>query len=127
LAACSKNHALRPLRNAWFFLSAQCVAANGIAIEQAPESIYAHCGRVPTTNQRGNHMNKLTWIGTIVWGIIVTGFGLNGAGADAGEVQPQDVMLLLAGGMVTCMIGVIGLSGFMGWIPGMRTEQKSYS
>jgi hypothetical protein len=72
-------------------------------------------------------MNKLTWIGTIVWGVFVTGFGLNGVGAGAGEVQPQDVMLLLAGGMVTCVIGVIGLSGFMGWIPGMRTEQKSYS
>ncbi len=72
-------------------------------------------------------MNKLTWIGTIVWGVFVTGFGLTGVGAGGGDVQPQDVMFLIAGGMVSCLIGVIGLVGFMGWIPGLRTEQKSYS
>jgi hypothetical protein len=72
-------------------------------------------------------MNKLTWIGTIVWGVFVAGFGLTGVGAGVSDVQPQDVMFLIAGGMVTCLIGVIGLVGFMGWIPGLRAEQKSYS
>jgi hypothetical protein len=71
-------------------------------------------------------MNKLTWIGTIVWGVFVAGFGLNGVGA-VSDVQPQDVMFLIAGGTVTCLIGVIGLVGFMGWIPGLSAEQKSYS
>jgi hypothetical protein len=72
-------------------------------------------------------MNRLTWIGIIAWGLFVTGFGLTGVGASGSDVQPQDVMLLIAGGMVTCLIGMIGLMGFIGWIPGMRTEQKSYS
>ena len=43
------------------------------------------------------------------------------------DLVPQDVMFLIAGGMVICLIGAIGLMGFIGWIPGMRTEQKSYS
>jgi hypothetical protein len=74
-------------------------------------------------------MNKLTWTGVIAWGLFVTAFGLTGISADAhgGDVQAQDVVLLLAGGMVTCLIGVVGLLGFIGWVPGMRTEQKSYS
>ena len=73
-------------------------------------------------------MNKLTWIGTIVWGVFRHRFRSNRRGCRrSGDVQPQDVMFLIAGGMVTCLIGVIGLVGFIGWIPGMRTEQKSYS
>ena len=74
-------------------------------------------------------MNSLHWIGIIVWGAFVTGFGLNTVGAGAGGeiTQPQDLMLLVAGGLVTCLIGLVGLVGFMGWVPGLRTEQKSYS
>ena len=75
-------------------------------------------------------MNSLTWIGIIVWGVFLTGFGLTGVGAgvNGSEVaQPQDVMFLIAGGLVTCLIGVVGLVGFIGWIPGLRTERKSYS
>lgn len=74
-------------------------------------------------------MNKLTWIATIVWGAFVAGFGLTGMGTDATgtDIQPQDVMFLIAGGMVTFLIGVIGLLGFMGWVPGLRTAHKSYS
>jgi hypothetical protein len=73
-------------------------------------------------------MNRLTWIGIIVWGAFVTGFGLTGVGSGAiGDgVQPQDVMFLLSGGIITCLIGVVGLLGFAGWIPGLRNEQKSY-
>jgi hypothetical protein len=73
-------------------------------------------------------MNSLAWIGVIVWGVFVTGFGLTEVGADAADgVQPQDLMFLLAGGIVTCLIGVVGLLGFMGWVPWLRIEQKSYS
>lgn len=74
-------------------------------------------------------MNRLTWIGIIVWGIFVTGFGLTGVGCGpiGDGVQPQDLMFLLAGGIVTCLIGVVGLLGLIGWIPGLRIEQKSYS
>lgn len=73
-------------------------------------------------------MNSLHWIGIIVWGLFVTGFGLTSVGANGAELaQPQDLMFLIAGGTVTCLIGVVGLVGFMGWVPGLRTEQKSYS
>ncbi len=73
-------------------------------------------------------MNKLTWIGIIVWGLFVTAFGLTGVSAPphAVNVQPQDVLFLIVGGMVTCLIGAVGLFGLMGWMPGMRAEQKSY-
>ena len=74
-------------------------------------------------------MNVFSWITTIAWGACVAGFGLTGMGAGS-DIAPQDVMFLIAGGMVTCLIGVIGLLGFMGWIPGVRSGpavQKSYS
>jgi hypothetical protein len=71
-------------------------------------------------------MNSMAWIGIIVWGVIVAGFGLLSAhppGESAGGLQPQDVVFLVAGGLITCLIGVTGLLGFMGWIPGLRKEQ----
>jgi hypothetical protein len=71
-------------------------------------------------------MKTLHWIGIIVWGLFVAGCGLSGAGAGE-SAPPQDVMFLIVGGMVTCLIGLVRLAGFAGWIPGLRTEQKSYS
>jgi hypothetical protein len=35
------------------------------------------------------------------------------------------VFFLITGGLLTCMIGFTGLMGFMGWMPGLRKEQKS--
>ncbi|MNN80936.1 hypothetical protein D3C81_1977040 [compost metagenome] len=34
------------------------------------------------------------------------------------------VMLLLTGGMVSCLAGAIGLAGMLAWIPGMDGEQE---
>mgnify|MGYP003460966768 CR=1 FL=1 len=73
-------------------------------------------------------MNSMAWFGIIVWGIIVTSFGLGMAGpapADSGGMQPQDVLFLIAGGLVTCLIGMVGLFGMMGWVPGLRNEQNA--
>jgi hypothetical protein len=74
-------------------------------------------------------MNNLAWIGIIVWGLVITAFGLVSAGpapaAGNADVQPQDVIFLIAGGLVTCLFGVTGLIGFMGWMPGLRKQQKS--
>lgn len=77
-------------------------------------------------------MNSLAWIGIILWGILVAGFGLASAGAPqpGTDVAAQDVIFLVSGGLLTCLIGFTGLMGFMGWIPGMqhtglRKEQKS--
>jgi hypothetical protein len=62
----------------------------------------------------------------LLWGVFVAGFGLTGVGAGS-DIAPQDLLFLIAGGMVTCLIGVVGLWGFMGWVPGRRGKQKSYS
>jgi hypothetical protein len=72
-------------------------------------------------------MNSLAWIGIILWGVLVAGFGLAsaGPGPHGGEVAAQDVIFLIAGGLLTCLIGCTGLMGFMGWIPGLRKEQKN--
>ncbi len=73
-------------------------------------------------------MNSLAWIGIIVWGLVVAGFGLVSAGPplDAGqELAAHDVIFLVTGGLVTCLIGIVGLLGFMGWIPGLRGDDGS--
>ncbi|WP_036165702.1 hypothetical protein [Massilia sp. 9096] len=71
-------------------------------------------------------MNSLAWIGIILWGLVVTGFGLANAAPQPGtDVAAQDVIFLISGGLLTCLIGCTGLMGFMGWVPGLRKEQKS--
>ena len=73
-------------------------------------------------------MNTLAWIGIIVWGLVLTAFGLVQAappGAQAGALAAHDVTFLVCGGLVTCLIGIVGLARFMGWVPGLRNEQKS--
>ncbi|MBD8564992.1 hypothetical protein IFU01_12075 [Oxalobacteraceae sp. CFBP 8763] len=72
-------------------------------------------------------MNTLTWIGIIIWGMVLTLFGLLSAGpapAVRGLVEAHDVLFLIAGGLLTCLIGFTGLIGMMGWIPGTQ-KQKS--
>ena len=73
-------------------------------------------------------MNSLAWIGIILWGLVLAGFGVVSAGSplEPGrhELAPHDVIFLVAGGILTCMIGMVGLLGFMGWVPGLRNEQK---
>lgn len=63
-------------------------------------------------------MNNLTWIGIIVWGVLMAGFGLLSAApvaADhATDVQAQDALFLISGGFMTSMIGMAGLFGLMG-------------
>jgi hypothetical protein len=72
-------------------------------------------------------MNSLAWIGIIAWGLVVTGFGLVSAAPPEAtqDVAAHDVFFLVSGGLLTCLIGIVGLLGFMGWVPGLHTEQKS--
>lgn len=73
-------------------------------------------------------MNSLAWTGIIFWGLLLTVFGLLSAGTPqpgSGDMAAQDVIFLIGGGLLTCLIGVTGLMGFMGWIPGLRKEQKN--
>jgi hypothetical protein len=73
-------------------------------------------------------MNSIAWMGIILWGLLLTAFGLVSAGPapqPGAEMAAHDVFFLITGGMLTCLIGFIGLMGFMGWVPGLRKEQKS--
>jgi len=73
-------------------------------------------------------MNSLAWIGIIAWGLIITVFGMSTVGPVAAgssiAMQAQDVVFLIAAGLVTSLIGVVGLVGFMGWVPGLRTANS---
>lgn len=74
-------------------------------------------------------MNSLAWIGIIIWGIMLTGFGLLSAeppSSASGDLRAHDIVFLVAGGMLSCLIGITGLMGLMGWIPGLHKE-KTYS
>lgn len=76
-------------------------------------------------------MNSLAWIGIIIWGLVVTGIGLVSAAPPelapnvAHDVAAHDVIFLVSGGLLTCLIGIVGLLGFMGWVPGLNPERKS--
>jgi hypothetical protein len=63
-------------------------------------------------------MNNLTWIGIVVWGVLVAAFGLLSASpapvADATVVQAHDALFLISGGFMTSMIGMAGVFGLMG-------------
>jgi hypothetical protein len=80
------------------------------------------------TQAKGRDMNSLAWIGIILWGLLLTGFGLASAPAPqaaSADMAAQDVFFLITGGLLTCLIGCTGLMGFMGWIPGLHKEHKS--
>ncbi|MGX4643542.1 hypothetical protein [Massilia sp. SYSU DXS3249] len=72
-------------------------------------------------------MNSLAWIGIIVWGLVVTGFGLVSAlpPEPAQDVAAHDAFFLVSGGLLTCLIGIVGLLGFMGWVPGLHPERTA--
>lgn len=64
-------------------------------------------------------MNKHICSGIILWGAVITVFGLGALNPmDVNSAAPfQDVVFLLAGGIVTGLIGLIGLIVAMDWLP----------
>lgn len=76
-------------------------------------------------------MNRIVWIGVLAWGMLVTLFGFSAAGPVAAgssvAMQAQDVVFLIAGGLVTCLIGLVGLASILGWLPALQNEQKTFS
>jgi hypothetical protein len=73
-------------------------------------------------------MNYLAWLGIILWGLVITGFGLATAGAPGGpnpDLQPHDVVFLVTGGLLIVLIGLAGLMGLTAWIPGSRKETET--
>ena len=75
-------------------------------------------------------MNHFVWIGIIMWGALVTGFGILSmppeyGASGPGGMEAHDVLFLLAGGLISCLIGILGLLGVMGWIPWLRGDKES--
>lgn len=73
-------------------------------------------------------MNKHICSGIILWGAVITAFGLGALNpADANYAAPfQEVVFLLAGGIVTSFIGLVALIVAMDWLPDLsgRPEYK---
>jgi hypothetical protein len=74
-------------------------------------------------------MKKHIWSGIIIWGILVTCFGLGlmnptsiVSNSSAYAAPDQEMVFLLSGGIVTCLIGLIGLISCMRWIRGCNQQ-----
>ncbi|MBW3501240.1 MULTISPECIES: hypothetical protein [unclassified Janthinobacterium] len=71
--------------------------------------------------------SRRIWLGFIGGGALATALGF--CALDLAPVQASapvfGVMLLLTGGMVSCLAGAIGLAGMLAWIPGMDGEQET--
>ncbi|AYM75553.1 hypothetical protein JAB5_56630 [Janthinobacterium sp. HH103] len=69
------------------------------------------------------------WLGFIGGGILATALGF--CALDLAPVQTSapvfGVMLLLTGGMVSCLAGAVGMAGMLAWIPGMADEHADRS
>ena len=68
-----------------------------------------------------NSVKKYIWGGIIIWGTLVICFGLGTmnptyavANSAAGALPDQEVIFLLSGGIVACLLGTIGLLRFHG-------------
>lgn len=70
--------------------------------------------------------SRRIWLGFIGGGVLATALGFSALDlAPAQASAPMfGVMLLLTGGMVSCLAGAIGLAGMLAWIPGMDGEQE---
>ena len=68
--------------------------------------------------KRENIMNKYLWGGVIIWGIFITFFGLGAMSPVRAAAPDQEVIFLLAAGLVTCFVGLVGLATVMTHIPG---------
>ncbi|NHQ90366.1 hypothetical protein [Janthinobacterium lividum] len=62
------------------------------------------------------------WLGFIGGGILATALGF--CALDLAPAPVFGVMLLLTGGMVSCLAGAVGMAGMLAWIPGMDGEQE---
>ena len=68
--------------------------------------------------------SKRIWLGFIGGGMLATALGFCALDlAPAASSAPVfGVMLLLTGGMVSCLAGAVGMAGMLAWLPGMDGE-----
>ncbi|WP_219116333.1 hypothetical protein [Janthinobacterium sp. UMAB-56] len=63
------------------------------------------------------------WLGFIGGGILATALGFCALDLAPETSAPVfGVMLLLTGGMVSCLAGAVGMAGMLAWLPGMADE-----
>ncbi|TFW21049.1 hypothetical protein E4L96_09615 [Massilia arenosa] len=67
-------------------------------------------------------MNHFIWIGIIVWGVLVTLFGMGtltsvDSTSLTAQMPPHDLAFLVACGMLSCLIGALGLTGLLHRLP----------
>jgi len=84
-----------------------------------------------TANQGGSMENDTTgsnkiWLSFIGGGVLATslGFGALDLSPSPATAPAFGIMLLLTGGLLSCMAGAIGLSGLLAWIPGMAEAEN---
>lgn len=66
------------------------------------------------------------WLGFIGGGMLATalGFCALDLAPTPGSAPVFGVMLLLTGGMFSCLAGAVGMAGMLAWIPGMTAEAE---
>ncbi len=74
-------------------------------------------------NKAGNKI----WLGFIGGGMLATILGFCALDlAPGGAAAPVfGVMLLLTGGMLSCLAGAVGMAGMLAWLPGMNEAEHA--
>ncbi|CAM3108430.1 MULTISPECIES: hypothetical protein [Janthinobacterium] len=68
------------------------------------------------------------WLGFIGGGLLATALGFCALDLAPEAGSPVfGVMLLLTGGMVSCLAGAVGMAGMLAWVPGMADEHADRS
>lgn len=70
--------------------------------------------------------NKI-WLSFIGGGMLATILGFSALDlAPGGSAAPVfGVMLLLTGGMLSCLAGAVGMAGMLAWLPGMGEAEHA--
>jgi len=78
--------------------------------------------------RKGSVMNHLSWMGIVVLGAAIAAFGLLSSAPlpviGINDVQAQDVLFLMSGGLMTSLIGAAGLFGVMERRQGVAKRTK---
>lgn len=65
-------------------------------------------------------MNRMLWAWTILAGLLLARMGYNEMVSAETAAPEVTATLLLTGGLLSGLLGITGLLGFLGWIPRPR-------
>ena len=74
-----------------------------------------------------NKADNKIWLGFIGGGMLATilGFCALDLAPGAAAAPVFGVMLLLTGGMLSCLAGAVGMAGMLAWLPGMAQAEHA--